>query len=367
MPTSMFTVQAASTTLQGTSGAPRTATFQVSNLTDQPQRIQLQAVPSDPAASFTTTVDPPQLTLEARGSGTVAVAVDAGLSATESALRFRVRAYSANLAPEETEAWSQTVEVAFAAPEPAVIRRRRFPWWIPVAAVAALAVVAGIVVVSTRDDETVAIPILRDGSVLEAILALDDAGLEATAQSALTDIAARPVASSDPAEGTRVKKGTIVTLIVDELVTVPDLAGLRVENARQVLTDLGLRLRVRVDTGRDGGVRVFDLVVATNPRAGTNVALGSTVAIVARPSRTFPRFTTLADAQALATVARLTIVVENGPDEPGACVVQQQPSAGSPIQPAGTVVLRTAGAPARLGGRICALLGRIDVERLTRR
>jgi PASTA domain len=365
MPTSMFTVQAAATTLTATAGTRRTATFQVSNLTDQPQRLQLQAVPTDPVNSVTTSVDPPQLTLEARGSGAVTVAVADAPGGTSSA-RFRLRAYSANLAPEETEAWSETVEVVFSTPAPPAAKPRRVRWWIPVAVVAAIALVGALVVVASRGDEKVAVPIVRGGSVLEAVLALDEAGLEPTADQPLADIAAQPVVRSIPEEGTKVNKGASILLVTEDFVKLPNLVGQRVETARRALDGLGLQSTV-VSIGRRDP-RVFDEVVSTDPAAGKGIAVGRTVTLRVKPSRTFPRFTTVADARELAGVARLKILVEDGPDTPAACVVRQKPAVGTPIQPNGTVVLRTVDPTRRALGRgVCALVKQVDLDRLIRR
>jgi eukaryotic-like serine/threonine-protein kinase len=86
------------------------------------------------------------------------------------------------------------------------------------------------------------------------------------------------VLSQDPVAGTKVAGGTQVRLAVSkgpEMVTVPSLRGLSLENATQKLSDAGLTARIiRVSSSEPEGT-----VIAQDPAGGQKVKKGSAVRI----------------------------------------------------------------------------------------
>jgi beta-lactam-binding protein with PASTA domain len=86
------------------------------------------------------------------------------------------------------------------------------------------------------------------------------------------------VLSQDPVAGTKVAGGTNVRLAVSkgpEMVTVPSLRGLSLENATQKLADAGLTARIiRVSSSEPEGT-----VIAQDPAGGEKVKKGSAVRI----------------------------------------------------------------------------------------
>lgn len=84
------------------------------------------------------------------------------------------------------------------------------------------------------------------------------------------------VLSQDPVAGTKVAGGTDVRLAVSkgpEMVTVPSLRGLSLENATQKLSDAGLTARIiRVSSSEPEGT-----VIAQDPAGGQKVKKGSAV------------------------------------------------------------------------------------------
>ena len=84
------------------------------------------------------------------------------------------------------------------------------------------------------------------------------------------------VLSQDPVAGTKVPGSTAVRLAVSkgpEMVTVPALRGLSLENATQKLADVGLTARIiRVSSSQPAGT-----VIAQDPAGGQKVKKGSAV------------------------------------------------------------------------------------------
>ena len=85
---------------------------------------------------------------------------------------------------------------------------------------------------------------------------------------------------SPPAQGTSVRRGSTVTLVVSkgkEKVAVPAVAGKQRDEAEQLLRDAGLQPSVteREDDEADPGT-----VLEQDPEAGANAPKGSTVTLV---------------------------------------------------------------------------------------
>lgn len=129
----------------------------------------------------------------------------------------------------------------------------------------------------------------------------------------------------------------------------PELAGLSVEEARQLLRDQGLEIRVE-ENGRYDDAVPADHVVRQDPSEGALVKRGSAVEVV--PSLGPQRIPVpdlagqgLQSAQVLLAAAGLSLgrtVEVFAEDTATGMVVGQQPSAGTTVAPGGTVDLMLA-------------------------
>ncbi|HEX5614185.1 MAG TPA: PASTA domain-containing protein [Acidimicrobiia bacterium] len=134
-----------------------------------------------------------------------------------------------------------------------------------------------VAVVVSQGPAPIAIPDLRDVPYDEAAGTLTDAGLAPTRQDAFdNDVAEGRVIRTEPAAGTEVQKGAEVIVVVSrgpDLVEVPRVRGLTVEDATEVLTDAGFEVEIagRFRPGRE--------VTAQSPAPGSQVPRGSVVTI----------------------------------------------------------------------------------------
>jgi beta-lactam-binding protein with PASTA domain/serine/threonine protein kinase len=108
-------------------------------------------------------------------------------------------------------------------------------------------------------------------------IVVSPSNIEVTAASGLAGL----IADQDPKAGTEVKFGDEVTIYLGTLVQVevPDLTGMTEDQARTLLTSLGLQLAVEgtVEVPPDSGLG--DLIASQVPDAGTMVDDGSTVTV----------------------------------------------------------------------------------------
>ena len=127
---------------------------------------------------------------------------------------------------------------------------------------------------------TVTVPDVSGKSQDEAKKALEDAGLtvgNATTQDSTT-VAKDEVISTDPASGTKVDRGTTVSLVLSTgQTTVPDVTGKSQEDARQAIEDAGLSVG-NVTYGDSNEDK--DTVDSTDPASGTKADLGTEVSVV---------------------------------------------------------------------------------------
>jgi eukaryotic-like serine/threonine-protein kinase len=117
----------------------------------------------------------------------------------------------------------------------------------------------------------------KDKSAKDAQKALEEQGLKVKIQKQNdADIDEGNVISQTPAAG-EAHRGDTITLMVSKgpvMKTVPNVRGYTLDRARDVLTKAGFEVRVNrlISFG-------FDLVVSTNPRAGTKAAEGSIITV----------------------------------------------------------------------------------------
>lgn len=129
----------------------------------------------------------------------------------------------------------------------------------------------------------------------------------------------------------------------------PALSGLSIEEARDVLTDQGLGIRVEEDGRYDTSIPA-EHVVQQSPQEGALVKRGSTVSVVLSlgPQRVpVPDLAgqSVQSAQVLLAAADLALgrtVEVYGEDATAGAVVAQQPKAGSTVAPGATVDLLVA-------------------------
>lgn len=125
------------------------------------------------------------------------------------------------------------------------------------------------------------VPDVSGMSQAEARQALEAAGLTmgTTSTEDNGSVASNSVIRTDPVAGTSVQRGSSVNLVLSSgQVTVPDLAGMTQEQARQALSQLGLS--VGNVTQEESSTVAQGQIISTTPASGTQVASGSEVAIV---------------------------------------------------------------------------------------
>jgi serine/threonine-protein kinase len=146
---------------------------------------------------------------------------------------------------------------------------------------------------AAQDSGDVTVPRVIGLPQADAQAALDQAGLVSTVETAADDsVAAGAVISQDPGADESLAPGSEVTLTVSSgpgNIPVPDLTGKTLDDAIQIVTDLGLvpsPQQVENDTVAEG------LVIGTNPQAGTSTTSGATIEIQVSAT---PRATTVPD------------------------------------------------------------------------
>jgi eukaryotic-like serine/threonine-protein kinase len=168
--------------------------------------------------------------------------------------------------------------------EPPRKRRRRWLPWLLVALLLAAAVVAGWWVYNQiqeqlEEAEPVGVPLVEGIPRQQAVNLIERAGLEAEVEEqSSTEVEQGIVIEQSPREGTRVEKGSTVTIAVSTgpaQVEVPRTVGLSFEEAVERLNALGLEVRrVQVFSNRPVGQ-----VAGQDPKAGTVVDEGTTVEV----------------------------------------------------------------------------------------
>jgi serine/threonine-protein kinase len=197
-----------------------------------------------------------------------------------------------------------------------------------------------------QDAGDVTVPRVIGMPQADAVAALDQADLVSTVETAADDtVAAGAVISQDPGANETVAPGTEITLTVSSgpgTIPVPDLAGKTLDDAIEIVTDLGLvpsPKQVESDTVAEG------LVIGTNPAAGTSTTSGAAIEIQvsAKPSATgVPDVTGQPEDQARATLegAGFQVRVTDQPirhRRRDGIVLGQNPPPGTPV-PAGSTI-----------------------------
>jgi beta-lactam-binding protein with PASTA domain len=225
-------------------------------------------------------------------------------------------------------------------------------WWIGllVGLLVAGAIVAGLLL--TGKDK-VQVPNMVGNPQAEAEIVLKRAGFSTDiTEHESADKPKGTVTGQDPAGGSRVAKGSIVTLIVSSgpgSSVVPDLTKQPLSAAKKKLTDLGFTTTEERETS---DTVTENHVIETRPTVGTSMDKGSNVTIVVSSGKqrvTVPKVTDLDQDEARSTLEALGFQVTTTPKEtadqdPGT-VLTQAPAANTKAAKGATVTLTVAKAP----------------------
>lgn len=190
------------------------------------------------------------------------------------------------------------------------------------------------------------------------------------------DIAEGGVVRIDPAPGTTVSTGSSVTVHLSQgpaPVSIPDIAGLSPDAARDELAEVGL--------GVSETVEIFDAetpggqTVGTSPAAGESVARGTPITLQLSNALVVPDVTglSLSEAEELLSDAGLSITEQSRDAEAAAAaadtVTAVEPAAGDLVDPASPVVEVTlpgqVEVPGVLGRRVSEARDMIEAAGLT--
>jgi beta-lactam-binding protein with PASTA domain/predicted Ser/Thr protein kinase len=195
------------------------------------------------------------------------------------------------------------------------------------------------------------VPLVQGLPADQAAGQLRQAGFRSKQRSEFSDtVRVNRVIATSPAEGTTVRKGSLVTLMVSrgkEKVTVPGVVGRARADAEQALQSAGLKVSVTEEESADSRPGT---VLRQEPPAGTSVPKGGTVGlIVAKAPADIPVpgviDATEADAvrslKAAGFKAKVVHGIADTPDQDG-IVLEQDPAPDTPKQK-GTTVRITVG------------------------
>jgi serine/threonine-protein kinase len=197
----------------------------------------------------------------------------------------------------------------------------------------------------------VEIPDVRNRTVDEARQMLTDARLEVVVDpaEASNSVAKDSVIRTDPAAGETVEAGSTVHIIPSAGITVPDVVNAPQEEAARTLQEAGFVVQVATeasDTVNQG------LVIRTDPRGGTTASRGASVRMfVSTGSNTVAvpevRGKTVDEARADLQARGLSASTVEAVSTPGNAgrVIDQNPAAGTRVDPGATVVLTIGVAP----------------------
>lgn len=168
-----------------------------------------------------------------------------------------------------------------------------------------------------------------------------------------TEIPAGEIVEQRPGAGSRVPRGSEVTVILStgpELIVVPDVIGMTPSLARAALSTAGLTVSPAMD---EGGTGDPGTISASDPAGGARVARESVVILTVVPVTAEPSGVTVGDylgmsrtrareaitALGLVAEPRSVSTTEYDPSRCDLCVLRQSPAAGTIVSPGSTVTL----------------------------
>lgn len=196
---------------------------------------------------------------------------------------------------------------------------------------------------------TVTVPNVVGKQVSVARNILEDNHLRVSvSEVANSEVPAGKVISQTPASGESVKENHPVHLVVSKGagdLTVPDLSGLTVEQAKQRLKDMGLvlgKITTQEDSSKPDGV-----IISQSPSADGKINKGQLVDVVVNklsPKKvTVPSLIgmTLKDARDALSSLEISLASINGSTDESSIVTDQSVAAGKDIEQGGSIVLTT--------------------------
>ncbi|MGH3117781.1 MAG: Stk1 family PASTA domain-containing Ser/Thr kinase [Gaiellales bacterium] len=239
--------------------------------------------------------------------------------------------------------------------EPPAKRRRIGPWLLVLALLAAAALAGWYVYTQIQDqlaDSTVPVPLVEGLRQDNAEGIIEEAGLVVKVIEGPDDeVRAGFVADQDPEAGTEISNGGQVTIFVStgpRKTTVPDVVGLKYDDAVKLLRDAGLDWRRRdVFSDRRAG-----RVVAQEPESGEEVVEGTVVLL--RVSKGAEKVTvpnvldqTESSARAELEQAGFEVQVLQAPSDNTAegLVSDQAPDAGEKVEKGSTIQITVSSGP----------------------
>lgn len=196
---------------------------------------------------------------------------------------------------------------------------------------------------------TVTVPNVVGKQVSVARNILEDNHLRVSvSEVANSEVPAGKVISQTPASGESVKENHPVHLVVSKGagdLTVPDLSGLTVDQAKQRLKDMGLvlgKITTQEDSSKPDGV-----IISQSPSADGKINKGQLVDVVVNklsPKKvTVPSLIgmTLKDARDALSSLEISLASINGSTDESSIVTDQSVAAGKDIEQGGFIVLTT--------------------------
>jgi beta-lactam-binding protein with PASTA domain len=141
------------------------------------------------------------------------------------------------------------------------------------------------------------------------------------------------VISTTPKSGTELKPGETVTVVLSKgraPITVPNLVGMNINDAKTKLRELGLQLLER----QKDSDQPADQVLAQTPKPGTGVEKNAEITLdvsLGPPQVVMPAVMQQPCQQAKATLEGMGLGVDIGGLNPNGTVFQQNPAPNTPV------------------------------------
>ncbi|WP_116947960.1 Stk1 family PASTA domain-containing Ser/Thr kinase [Jiangella endophytica] len=236
--------------------------------------------------------------------------------------------------------------------------RKGFSWWAVVLGALAVLAIAGLIgylVFNSGGTAQATVPNLVGMTQEEATARLADENLEPSVETEATDDPNQidTVIRQEPRPATQLDEGSTVTLVVGvapDMVTVPSVVGVQLEDAEADIEAAGLQ---RGNVTRQDNEAPAGEVLSTEPAGGTAVAPNSSVDIVVSTGEVAILVPNLIGQSADAATnaldrlgLRADVRRQETADQPEGNVFRQEPGEGEELQEGDTVIIYVAEAPA---------------------
>ncbi len=247
-------------------------------------------------------------------------------------------------------------------------RRRRAMWWGLAAVVVVAAAVLAVLLLQSKQ-QTVIVPNVAAQSEQTAGATLRSAGLNPVPSLApSTTVPVGLVISQSPAAGSRVEKGSRVSIVVSggpSSAALVNVAGLTTAKAAAQLRKAGFKPATRAQSS---ATVKSGLVISTEPPAGTEVQVGSVVTMLVSsgpapvnvPDVTGETLTAAEASLAEAKLALGTVTQKVSDTEPPETVLSQSPAGGRSVRAGSKVNLTVAQEPKEVA--VPGVVGQSEVQ-----